>query len=80
MKFAKGDVVYLRSAYVSGGVPAVVTECHEGEPADKKFTGTPERYDLLLQSRDGQSLATFSAPVHILCGQNGEGMPQESLL
>lgn len=63
MKFAPGDVVYLKSAYVSGGVPANVMECHEATETDH------EKYDLLVQSRDGESLCSFTAPVFVLIGE-----------
>lgn len=64
MKFALGNVVYLKSAWASGGVPGVVVDCHEADGV------RPDRYDVLMQSRDGAALNKFEAPEFTLIGED----------
>lgn len=63
MKYALGDVVYLKSASASGGVPGTVVECLEADGV------RPDRYQVLLQSRDGAALSKFEAPEFVLVGE-----------
>lgn len=64
MKYQLGEVVYLKSAWASGGVPGTIVESAEEDGV------RPDRYQILLQSRNGEMLSKFEAPEAILISED----------